>query len=101
MKQDIYLPNGQLFATEYERVVYGGRGAYIEFTLEQILLPLVDKTFTYERDNVYYIWKRPICSLNTKVYYQLKTVSYADYKVGKYYVSPLEFKDFRFKKCLF
>ena len=31
-----------------------------------------------------------------KIYYQLKTVKYADYKIGKYYISPefiLDFKD--------
>jgi hypothetical protein len=37
-----------------------------------------------------------------KVYYQLKTVKYADYKVGYYYVSPsLLSEDFRDPEKLF
>lgn len=36
-----------------------------------------------------------------KVYYQLKTVKYADYKPGYYYVSVNEFKDFKDPEKLF
>lgn len=43
MKQDIYLLDGTLFAKEFVRVVHGGRGDYVEFEPEQILLPLVSK----------------------------------------------------------
>lgn len=35
MKQDIYLPDGTLFAKEFVRVVHGGRGDYVEFEPEQ------------------------------------------------------------------
>lgn len=31
VKQNIYLKNGTLFATGYNRIVHGGRGDYVEF----------------------------------------------------------------------
>ena len=43
----------------------------------------------------------PVGHPETKVYWQLKTVKYADYKVGKFYVSPALFKDFKDPEALF
>ena len=31
MIENVYLKNGQLFATEFVRVVHGERGDYVEF----------------------------------------------------------------------
>lgn len=41
--QNLYLPDGTLFANQFMRVVHGGRGDYIELTQEQILTPLRSK----------------------------------------------------------
>lgn len=43
MKQSIFLKDGTLFAEEFNRVVHGKRGDYVEFEKAQILLPLVSK----------------------------------------------------------
>ena len=40
--------------------------------------------------NVKYIWYTPKTGSEVKIYFQQKTVDYADYKVGKYYFSPYE-----------
>lgn len=104
MKQDIYLPNGELFAKEFIRVVHGGRGDYIEFSKNQILLPLVSKfgnNINSENLDTYYWWLYPKGHPETKVYLQRKTVKYADYKIGKYYVSPFLFKGFKDPENLF
>jgi hypothetical protein len=49
----------------------------------------------------YYLWLHPINKSQYKVYYQLKTVKYADYKIGKYYISPEFIKDYKDPECLF
>ena len=51
----------------YKRQEYRGKGNYISCK---------------------YFWLCPVDHENIKVYHQRATVSYADYKVGKYYVSP-------------
>lgn len=99
MKQDIYLPDGTLFAKEFVRVVHDGRGDYVEFEPEQILLPLVSKfgnDITKDNLDIYYWWMIPEGHPDIKVYLQKKTVKYADYKIGKLYVAPdllMNFKD--------
>lgn len=113
--QDIYLKNNTLFAQSFERVVHGGRGDYVEFRYEQIIPNLyykfvVDEYNTpikFDINNVdmyngfYYHWLLPETDLATKVYYQMKTVKYADYKIGYFYVSPALFIDFKDPDALF
>lgn len=56
-KQEVYLNDNTLFAKEFNRVVHGGRGDYVEFEKEQILLPLISKFGNdIENDNldIYY-----------------------------------------------
>lgn len=43
IKQNLYLKNGFLFASGFERVVHGDRGDYIELTRTQIKLPLLSR----------------------------------------------------------
>lgn len=98
MNTDIYLKNKTLFATGFNRVVHGGRGDYVEFEKEHIKQNLISKFNNDISKNAdyYYYWLFPEFDIEVKVYYQLKTVKYADYKIGKYYVSPdffLNFKD--------
>ena len=113
--QDLYLKNNTdiLFAKEFTRVVHGGRGDYVEFTREQILPRLFYKfpsEIVYDEESqyivefdinnfekytgFYYHWLYPECSVDTKVYFQLRTVKYADYKLYHFYVSPDLFIDF-------
>lgn len=103
MKQNIYLKNGTLFATGYNRIVHGGRGDYVEFEEYHIIPKLYSKFDNQPTDDldIYYWWLYPETDRNTKVYLQKKTVKYADYRIGKYYVSPYLFKDFKDPEQLF
>lgn len=91
-----YTKEDLLVAKGYERIVIGGRGPYIEFTESQIvtenLLIPNDQQYRLKSDKVYYIEFRSMDESYVKVYYQLKEVDYADYKVGMLYISPFELK---------
>lgn len=81
-----------VIARKYERVVIGQRGPYVEFTPNQMLCDklFIPKNQLYRLSDpkVYYIEFRSNDSSNVKVYYQMRTVAYADYKIGYFYVSP-------------
>jgi hypothetical protein len=81
-------------AKGYERIVIGDRGPYIEFVKDQILLEnmYIPEVETKRLNNniYYYIEYRSNDSSNVKIYYQKKLVSYADYKIGLFYISPFD-----------
>ena len=107
IKQDLYTKSGILFAKEFVRVVHGGRGTYVEFTKDHIIAPLCNRFAIISDEQLlelghYYEWLIPLYDdSNTKVYRQLKTVKYADYKIGYYYVSPDCFENFKDPEKLF
>lgn len=104
MTCNIYLADGTLFANGFNRVVHGKRGDYVEFEKEHIVIPLLSKfNNNIETDDldIYYWWLFPKNHYNTKVYLQRKTVKYANYKIGKFYVSPSLLKDFKDPEMLF
>jgi len=84
--------DGTLIATSYDRVVIGGRGPYIEFSTDMIVLDNLevkpDETWRLTYGKCYYVDYRSRDRAWVKVYRQKRRVSYADYKVGKWYVSP-------------
>ena len=75
------------------RLVRGGRGNYYEFTTDQavrenIYMPEDQRWRAYDgawKDKVYYLEYRTTDGV--KLYYQRKTVNYADYKPGYWYVA--------------
>lgn len=83
-----------VIACKYERVVIGQRGPYIEFTTNQILCDklFIPKNQLYRLSDpkIYYIEFRTNDDSNVKVYYQMRTVAYADYKIGYFYISPAD-----------
>lgn len=99
--QNLYLLDGTLLATGFIRVVHGGRGDYIELIRKQFILPLISKFNNIDwetsiSNDFYYYWLYPVGHPNVKIYKQCKTVKYADYKIGYFYISPnllLNFKD--------
>lgn len=104
IKRNVYLSDGTLFAVGFNRVVHGKRGDYVEFEKEHIVLPLISKFGNdIRKDNldIYYWWLFPAGHPFTKVYLQKKTVKYADYKIGKYYISPLLLLNFKDPERLF
>jgi hypothetical protein len=84
--------SGILLARGYQRCVFGGRGPYIEFTHEQLVHDKLyvpdDKQWKIGNPNVDYEELRTRDGV--KVYFQRRTVSYADYLPGWYYVSPFK-----------
>jgi hypothetical protein len=97
-ERKIYSKNKTLIAIGYDRIVIGDYGAFIEFNFNQIVFNnLIIKPGEEYRINdekyknhVKYVWLTTIDNSNIKIYYQKRKVSYADYKRGKYYVSPYE-----------
>lgn len=89
---------GTLIASGYRRIVIGDYGAFVEFTKDQIKTDVLrvkpgqeyrvtDPQF---KDRVKYHWLTAKDTSGVKVYYQQKTVAYADYLPGMYYISPYE-----------
>jgi hypothetical protein len=92
-----FTKNGIHIATGYRRVVIGGRGPYIEFDPSNIVNKfdtyyIPDDQFwrTMPDSKAYYIEYRTKDLCNIKIYLQRKTVDYADYKIGMYYISSFD-----------
>lgn len=87
---------GLLVANGYKRIVIGKRGPYIEFTEPQInrhamLIP-PQELWRVSSDIAFYIEYRTCDMQYVKIYYQKKTVNYADYLIDHYYISPFDLK---------
>ena len=92
--------NGIKIATNYNRIVHGGRGAYVEFLDSQIVkegLTIPEKQrwrmTPYSQNPAFYEWWET--EDGVKLYHQLKTVDYADYIVGRWYVTPTKLQGFK------
>lgn len=97
-KAALYSLDDTLLCAGYERVVIGDYGAFIEISPAQICKDALcckpGQEFRYEdprfAKNVKYVWLTAKDLSDCKIYYQKKTVSYADYVPGMYYISPYE-----------
>lgn len=87
----------------YNRIVIGNRGPYVEFTEDQLILKSFhipkDQLYRLSDKRVYYTELRSIDESNVKLYFQLQTVAYADYKIGFFYISPYDLF-FKTGECL-
>jgi hypothetical protein len=94
----IYSLKNTLISNMFNRIVIGDYGAFIEIDKCQIIKNNIcikhgqeyrfyDENYKY---NVKYLWLTTIDNSDCKIYFQLKTVSYADYKIGCYYISPYD-----------
>lgn len=82
----------------WNRVVIGDYGAYLEIDEKDLLVGLdvppeqawrLDEEYIASRKlSIKYHW---LTFRGVKVYHQVDTVKYADYRLGKYYISVLEF----------
>lgn len=94
----LYSLDGVLLAKKWDRIVIGDYGAFIEIADEDVVKENVKvKRGEEYRINdehyskrVKYFWYVPINGYPTKIYFQQKTVTYADYQPGKWYASPYE-----------
>lgn len=95
---EIYDTLGHLVAYGYSRIVIGDYGAYVEIPLDKMILenlivkPGQEYRFTPEFSNVKYHWYCLKNNGDIKIYYQKRTVSYADYKPEMFYISPYELR---------
>lgn len=91
---ELFSKDGLHLCTGYNRIVIGGRGPYVEFTDEQIDFKSFhvpkDQLYRLTDRRVYYVELRSTDKSNVKLYYQLQTVAYADYKIGMFYISPYD-----------
>ena len=87
-----YSANDTLLAIGYTRIVMGERGAYIDFAPEHMCMENLkvssDHIWRLDSDVAYYIEHRSRDEANVKVYEQRRTIGYADYKVGMFYIAP-------------
>ena len=89
---------GTEFASGFSRVVIGDYGAFLEIAGNQINRDVIHVQPGQEyrlgepryAEHVKYIWTTVPDGSNVKIYWQKKTVEYADYRPGMYYVSPFE-----------
>ena len=93
-QRKLYTRSTTLIANGYERIVFGGRGPYIEFTKIQIIdnnlyIPST-QLYRISDPKSFYVEFRTNDSSNTMVYYQMRSVRYADYKINYFYVSAYE-----------
>jgi len=84
-------------AIGYTRIVIGGRGPYIEFVKDHLIaenlhMPEDQKYRATDpwKQKVFYLEYRTNDVSNVKIYYQLKLVNYADYKLSMFYISPFD-----------
>jgi hypothetical protein len=99
-KQALETGRGVLLCTSFERVVVGDYGAFIEIRSDLINADQVCMQKGQEfrrddpkyRDNVKYLWLTLRSDGSLKLYQQQRPVSYADYRLGSYYVSVFDVK---------
>ena len=89
-----YTEEGTLIAEGFVRLVIGERGPYIEFSPEQMkkenmyIPPKAEWRLTNRV--CYYVEFRSRDGSNIMIYFQRREVNYADYRVGMFYISPME-----------
>ena len=94
----LYSLEGTKIATGYTRIVIGDYGAFVEISPDQIVQEnlVVKKGQEFRlsdsqyKDRVKYHWLTSRDDSDCKIYFQQKTVEYADYLPGMYYISPYE-----------
>lgn len=100
----LYTLHNEMISIGYERVVFGKRGPYVELNKFQILekklyIP-TEQLYRLSDPKVFYIEFRSTDQSNTKVYYQLRNVAYADYKIGNFYISPFDLQKNTGEQCM-
>lgn len=99
----LFTMNKTMFALGYDRIVIGDYGAFIEYSFKHIIEEVYKvqegQEYRFEdakyKDNVKYYWSTINDFSGIKIYYQQKTVTYADYIPQKFYVSPYEVQQLR------
>jgi len=94
---------GCLVAIGFERVVEGERGPYVEFHEDHIQLAHLvtppEEEWRKASPSAYYEELRTNDTAWVKVYKQRRSVGYADYVPGLYYISPFDLEDEGGERC--
>lgn len=94
----IYSKAGTLISVGYKRIVIGDYGAFVEIdrAIKENMQVKPGQEYRVNdpkyKDKVKYHWLTVKDDSDIKIYHQVKTVAYADYLPGMYYVSPYEVK---------
>jgi len=88
----VFTKSGLQIAHDFERIVHGKRGDYIEISEEQIIkdnirMPYSEK-WRMDHGMAYYLEYRSKDFSNVMIYNQVRGVAYADYKIGFWYIDP-------------
>ena len=88
----LYTSCGTLITNNYNRIVIGDYGAFIEFNNPNYdkLITAPGQLYHNKMNNRKYDWLTINDQSDIKIYYQKHSVTYADYIPGKYYVSVYE-----------
>ncbi len=94
----LFTKEGLLLCHKYNRIVIGDYGAFVEVLPEDMVtenIKVKDGEEYRDFDERYskrtkYSWLTAKDSSDVKIYFQKKTVDYADYVPGRYYFSPYE-----------
>ena len=97
-EQPLLTHEGMPIATGYRRIVVGDYGAFVEMAPHQMILSNImtapgqefrvnDESY---RNRVKYFWFTSLDSSKIKLYFQRRTVKYADYLPDYWYVSVYE-----------
>ena len=93
-KLALHSSTGVPLARAYTRIVIGGRGPYVEFSEDQLVMESfeIPKELEYRLTSevVYYVEYRSKDDAYVKLYHQTKTVAYADYFIDMFYISPFD-----------
>lgn len=95
---NLYTKSNTLIVTGYDRIVIGDYGAFLEINCSQMVYEhlQVKKGQEYRifdekyNKSVKYFWYTPTDDSDMKIYFQQRTVVYADYKPNKFYIRPLD-----------
>lgn len=90
----LYTSTGTLVCTSYTRIVLGGRGPYVEVASNDLvsdnIIVIKEQKWRLNNDTCYYEWYTSLDKSDVKIYRQKRTVRYADYKIGYFYISPFD-----------
>jgi hypothetical protein len=93
---DLYTESGVRLTKGYRRVVIGERGPYVEFGASQLRAAVAvpeDQLWRITSDKAFYLHFEPSDEPGLKIYWQKRTVDYADYRPNCYYVSPFDLRN--------
>ena len=94
----LFTSEGTKIVNGFKRIVIGDYGAFVEIDKSQINKSAIKvkegQEYRYTDDrfskHVKYLWLTAKDTSDCKIYFQKKTVDYADYLPGMYYISPFE-----------